>query len=174
METQRLMMRPFALGDEEAVYEYLSDPEVIHFEPYGVQTFEQVKKIVAERMEDAAFWAVCLADTKKLIGNIYLKETEPLLWEVGYVFNRHYQGKGYATEAVTGLLQEVFSTQKGHRVTAYVNPENEASWRLLERLGFTREAHLRKNVAFEKGSDGLPRWQDTYIYGLLAADEKCW
>jgi len=47
------------------------------------------------------------------------------------------------------------------------NPENERSWRLLERLGMRREGNLRKNIFFFRNEQGEPLWQDTYEYGLL-------
>ena len=54
-----------------------------------------------------------------------------------------------------------------HRIYAECDPENENSWRLLERLGFSREAHLRQNVYFWKDTDGNPIWKDTYVYARL-------
>ena len=47
------------------------------------------------------------------------------------------------------------------------NPENESSWKLMERVGMRREGHLKKNVFFFKDENGEPIWQDTYEYGLL-------
>ena len=54
-----------------------------------------------------------------------------------------------------------------HRIYAECDPENEKSWHLLERLGFTREACFRQNVYFWKDGDGNPIWKDTFVYGLL-------
>lgn len=94
-------------------------------------------------------------------------EKECLNWEVGYVFNRLYHRNGYAREAVKKLVDFVFSSKNAHRVYANCNPENVASWRLLEALGFRQEGKLLKNVYFRKDAAGNPLWQDTYIYGLL-------
>jgi RimJ/RimL family protein N-acetyltransferase len=52
-------------------------------------------------------------------------------------------------------------------VIANCHPDNTASWRVLEKLGFVREGHLRRNVFFRVDADGRPRWQDTFEYGLL-------
>ena len=54
-----------------------------------------------------------------------------------------------------------------HRIFAECDPENAASWKLLESLGFEREAHLKKNVYFFKDEQNRPIWKDTYIYGML-------
>lgn len=59
-----------------------------------------------------------------------------------------------------------------HRIYAECDPENTASWRLLERLGFQREAHFKQNVYFWRNEKGGPIWKDTYVYARLAAQEK--
>ena len=50
---------------------------------------------------------------------------------------------------------------------AECDPDNGSSWKLLETLGFQREAHLRKNVYFWKDETGKPIWKDTYVYAKL-------
>ena len=57
-----------------------------------------------------------------------------------------------------------------HRVYAECDPRNLPSWRLLERLGFRREAHFRQNLYFRKDAGGAPIWKDTYVYALLESD----
>ena len=146
MTTRRLVLRRFLKSDGEGLYDYLSDPEVVKFEPYEPYTREMAEQEAARRAEDQNFWAVCLLDGA-LLGNVYFAEGEFDTWELGYVFNRKYWGM--------------------HRVTAMCNPENERSWRLLERLGMRREGNLRKNIFFFRNEQGEPLWQDTYEYGLL-------
>lgn len=162
METNRLYIRRFTADDWSDLYEYLSDAEVVKYEPYSPLTEAQCKEAAKLRAASKDFWAVCLKDGK-LIGNVYLAEKAQANWELGYVFNRAYQGKGYAAEAVTTLVDQVFGKHAGHRIYAECNPENRSSWRLLERVGFQREGHLRKNVYFQCTTAGTPVWQDTYI-----------
>ncbi len=59
-----------------------------------------------------------------------------------------------------------------HRISAYCDPKNPNSWELLEKLGFTREGFLQKNVYFWKDGHDQPIWKDTYIYGLLNSKEN--
>ena len=54
-----------------------------------------------------------------------------------------------------------------HRVYAECDPNNKSSWKLLEVLGFQREAHFRKNVYFWKDETEKPIWKDTYVYAKL-------
>lgn len=170
MTTQRLHIRRFVDGDWSDLYEYLSDAEVVRYEPYPPVTLDQSKELAEQRAASVDFWAVCLLDGGKLIGNVYLAEAEAHSWELGYVFNRAYQGKGYATEAVERLLGHIYQSKGAHRVFAQCNPENTASWKLLERVGFRREGHLKKNVSFHTDEHGSPVWQDTLLYGLLGEE----
>ncbi len=54
-----------------------------------------------------------------------------------------------------------------HRIFSECDPENQSSWKLLESLGFEREAHLKQNVYFWKDDNDKPIWKDTYIYAKL-------
>lgn len=73
-----------------------------------------------------------------------------------------FQGRGYATEAVARMLEHLFDEKGLHRVSAECDTRNGASARLLEHLGFRREAHLRSST-WSKGE-----WCDDYLYALLA------
>lgn len=170
METERLCIRRFQPEDWPDLYEYLSQKEVVKYEPYEVFTEEASKQEAINRSGNEAFWAVCLKDSGKLIGNIYLSREDFATWELGYVFNLCYQRKGYATEAAQALLHHVFETEHARRVVAMCNPLNELSWRLMERLGMRREGHLIQNIYFKKDENGQPIWSDTYEYGILATE----
>jgi RimJ/RimL family protein N-acetyltransferase len=140
---------------------------VIRFEPYEVFNEEQCRHEAIQRSKNNAFLAVCLKESNKLIGNLYFAEQEFNTWELGYVFNHNYQGLGYATEGAMAVLREAFDNMDARRVIAMCNPKNNASWRLLERLGMRREGHLLKNIYFKKDQYGDPIWQDTYEYAIL-------
>ncbi|MDF2907222.1 MAG: family N-acetyltransferase [Herbinix sp.] len=167
LTTQRLFIRSFNKNDWKDLYEYLSDEKVIHFEPYEVFNEEQCKHEAMKRSKNEAFLAVCLKETNKVIGNLYFAEQEFNTWELGYVFNHNYQGSGYATEGAREVLRDAFDNLGARRVIAMCDPENVASWKLLERLGMRREGHLLKNVYFKKDKTGSPIWKDTYEYAIL-------
>jgi len=168
METERLLIRRFEPGDWRDMYEYLSSETVVRFEPYGVFTEEACRREAVRRAGDMAFWAVCLKNGGKLIGNVTLSKQRLNAWELGYVFNEGYHKKGYATEAAGALVDDVFTNRGARRVTAMCDPLNESSWKLLERLHFRREGHLRKNIYFKTGQNGEPLWVDTYEYAILS------
>lgn len=170
IETKRLLIRRFNKDDWRDLYEYLSDERVIKHEPYHVFTEEGCRLEAVNRSNNDAFWAVCLKDSAKLIGNIYLEKQEFDTWELGYVFNWNFQGKGYATEAAKALIYDIIENHNARRIVAMCNPFNESSWRLLERLGLRREGHLIQNIYFKMDEHGCPIWLDTYEYGILSSD----
>ncbi len=172
METARLKIRRFYPNDWQDLFEYLSQKEVVRFEPYDVFSKEQAKKEAVNRSTNPAFWAICLKDTGKLIGNVYLSEQEFDTWELGYVFNNNYQNKGYATEAIKALIDNLFVNGNARRIISMCDPLNTPSWKLLERLNMRREGHLLKNVWFFKDENGKPIWKDTYEYAILKEEWK--
>lgn len=173
LKTDRLLLRRFQANDGADLYDYLSDPETVKYEPYGVYTLDEAKKEAARRSSDPAFWAVCLKETKKMVGNIYFARQEPetfKTWELGYVFNSSFSGRGYATEAAKRILKYGFEACGAHRIEASCNPQNTRSWRLLERLSLRREGYLVQNIYFQLDGTGQPNWQDTYVYAMLASE----
>lgn len=169
-ETGRLILRRYAKEDLHDLHEYLSDEEVVRFEPYKPQTIDEVKENLEWRIGSDEMVAVELKDSHKMIGNVYLGKRDFETLEIGYVFNRNYWGHGYAAESCKALINQAFANGV-HRICAECDPQNENSWRLLEALGFLREAHLRQNVYFWRDERGNPLWKDTYLYAKLDTDE---
>jgi len=97
LNSKRLILRYFDENDSEDLYEYLSDTEVVRFEPYNAYTKELAVQEARGRADNPSFIAVRLKDSGKLIGNLYLEMIEPKkieTYEIGYVFNKKYQGMG--------------------------------------------------------------------------------
>lgn len=165
-ETERLILRRYRKEDIQDLFEYLSDKEVVEYEPYKTQTFDEVKENLEWRIRTDEMIAVELKDSHKMIGNVYMGKRDFEALEIGYVFNRNYWGQGYAAESCKALIQQAFSNGI-HRIYAECDPKNKSSWKLLEALGFQREAYFRKNVYFWKDGTGKPIWKDTYVYVQL-------
>lgn len=170
IKSERLIIRKFKEDDWKDLYEYLSDEEVVKFEPYDVFSEEKCKEEVINRSISEAFFAVCLKENNKVIGNLYFEKQDFDTFEIGYVFNLRYQKKGYATESAKAIIDYTFKNCSGRRIIAMCNPKNENSWKLLERLNMRREGHLKENIFFFKDESGNPIWQDTYEYGILKSE----
>ena len=96
LETDRLILREYCKKDLQDLYEYLSDEEVVQYEPYKAMNITEVSEELNDRILSDEMIAVVLKETDKLIGNIYLGKRDFESLEVGYVFNRHYWSQGYA------------------------------------------------------------------------------
>jgi ribosomal-protein-alanine N-acetyltransferase len=81
--------------------------------------------------------------------------------EIGYMLAEAYHGRGLGTASVGLFVEKVFRETNLVRLTATISTENVASWRLIERLGFTREGMLRQHYVIQG------RRVNEYIYGLL-------
>lgn len=162
-ETERLILRRYKKEDIGDLFEYLSDWEVVKYEPYRPLTLEEAEKNLEWRTGTEEMIAVELKASHKMIGNVYLGKRDFETLELGYVFHRAYWGNGYAAESCRALIAQAFSSGV-HRIYAECDPANERSWKLLEALGFQREAHFKKNVYFWKDETGNPIWKDTYVY----------
>ena len=111
LETERLILRRFSQEDWKDLYEYLSQENVVRYEPYDIFNEEACKREAVNRSKNNAFWAICLKENNKLIGNVYFQQREPkefLTWKFGYVFNALFWGQGYATEASKRILRYGF------------------------------------------------------------------
>ena len=171
IRTKRLLLRPYARADVDAVYAYQRLPEVhryLYTEPRGRA---EVEALVAERAGAGALTGpgqplnlvADLADTGQLVGDcvLFWHSQEHEQGEIGYTLNPAYHGRGLATEAATALLRLGFDGLALHRVTGRLDARNVASARVLERAGLRREAHLIENE-FVKGE-----WTDELIYAIL-------
>lgn len=173
MKTNRLTIRRFKAEDANDLHEYLSDIEVVRYEPYEPLSLTECIHEAEAREMNECFYAVI--HNNKMIGNLYVNQVEPQkihTYEIGYVFNRKYHGKGFASEAVECLLEDLFIDKKAHRVIAHCNADNMPSWKLLERVGMRREATRVKNMFFRRDTSNNPIWFDSYQYALLNEEYK--
>ncbi len=171
IKTDRLLLRGFRESDYDDLFEYLSQLENDEFEGYPGITYENGREHLKYRIESGEFYAIELLSSGKAIGNIYCGSRDYEAGEVGYIVNKLYQCRGYASEALLAVLENAFK-EGAHRVYAECDPRNTPSWKLLEKVGLNREAHFKQNFYFHKDSDGKPVWKDTYVYVLTENEYK--
>ena len=167
IRTERLELRVLGEGDSEALFDYRSLPEVSRYQSWRPGAVEEVRAFARtnslEQAEKGYGWvqlAVCLPDGR-LIGDIGLHFVDEHQMEIGYTLAPAAWGKGYALEAVSAVIDYLFTVRGKHRITGSVDPDNERSIRLLKNLGFRQEAHFIKSFR----QDG--RWLDDCVYALL-------
>jgi ribosomal-protein-alanine N-acetyltransferase len=175
IRTERLVLRDFEKADWKSVHNYASDPEVVRYMPWGPNTIEDTKNFVRraiaslqEQPRRNYSLAVVLTSQSVLIGGcgIYVSNPDEREGYIGYVFNRNYWGKGYATETAKALLKFGFSQLNLHRIFATCDPTNTASAHVLEKIGMQREGHFREYKRV-KG-----RWADSLQYAILDHEWK--
>ncbi len=84
--------------------------------------------------------------------------------EIGFTLAPAAQGRGLGAEAVIGVLDFLFARLGKHRAFASVDPRNEPSLRLLQRVGMRQEAHFRRSLLF-KGE-----WADDLVFAVLRSE----
>ncbi len=170
IETHRLKIRKFLPGDWRDLYEYLSLEEIYTFEPGSPISTGEAKQMAAERAFGNSFFAVVEKAAEKMIGHLYFPHIQPLefmTWELGYIFNPFFQNQGYCTEASKAMIEYAFESWHAHRIVAYCNPQNTASWRVLEKAGMKREGFFEQKAFFSRNEENQPIWHDCYAYGIL-------
>ena len=147
IRTERLLLRPFRESDYDDLFEFLSQLENDEFEGYPGITYENGREHLKYRLGSEEFYAIELTESGKVIGNIYCGNRDFEAREVGYIVNKRYQQKGYAAEALSAVIAQAFR-EGAHRVYAECDPRNVPSWKLLEKVGLRREAHMKQNIWF--------------------------
>ena len=179
METDRLILRDFVPDDAAAVASYRADERYWRFygEPGDILAGarEHVELFIGwQQAEPRTHFqlAIVVKETGRLIGNCGLRLRDQVSYgfsslheaDIGYELDPAYWGRGYATEAVSALVDFGFSQRSLHRVWTYCIADNEPSWRLMERIGMRREGLLKQNVLHQG------QWADTLVYGLVAEE----
>lgn len=183
--TQRLVLRPFTPADAPAIARLGMERIKSSFLPDWRMTeaeAESFARFLGERMErpnphsGPVVWAVTLGETGELIGNVGVGPKEELGGEVelGYAISERHAGRGLATEAAKAAVWWAFERCGLEYLVALVLPENAASKRVLDKLGFipagTRvlvdcgeSRHFEYRRFFHLDLYGNPDWTPEYL-----------
>jgi RimJ/RimL family protein N-acetyltransferase len=169
LETARLTLRAIAAADGPAIHRYMSDPSVTRWLPEGRLSEAEAQAFAARHAgRNAQAVAVVQRATGEFVGHMpFHPWFGPATYEIGWVIASDRQGRGYATEAARALMAFAFDGLGCHRVIATCQPQNPASWRVMEKLGMRREAHFRQALHGPSGA-----WWDEYFYALLAEEYR--
>lgn len=168
--TERLTLRRFQPSDAAAFAAYRSVPEVARYQSWEApvsleDAIVTVGSFAAGDPLKPGWFQYAVDLDGLLIGDLGVNLNDNLMQaEIGFTLAPEYQGQGYATEAVRGMLDHLFVERKLQRVSAECDARNLASAQLLRRLGF-RDEGLRLANTWFKGE-----WTDDLIFGLLRAD----
>lgn len=161
LKTARLLLlREFVMNDEEAYFELESNEENARYQTWPPRTRKQARNLVIANIRDSLAsprtnFELAVEHNGQFIGRVGAKLSrsdsstpaaapppppEPIHFDLWYSFLPSHQGKGYATEAMGAFIQALKDRQSGREVEFEIecDPRNVGSWRVAERLGFTR------------------------------------
>lgn len=174
IKTTRLLLRPFAATDLDAMHAYQSLPEVTRYLMWPPRSREEAVAALERRLAhptlekegEVLVLAVEHQETGDLLGevNLFWMSEKLRTGEFGFVFDPRHHGRGYAREAATEILRLGFEQMDLHRIIGRADARNAASTGLMTRLGLRKEAHFVKNE-FVKGE-----WADEVVYAMLAEE----
>ena len=168
----RIRLRRLTADDVDSLFSIFSDPEVMRYwSSTPLEDTKAAEKLLADI--DDSFqkrvlfqWGIARQTDNYVIGTctLYHIDTDNRRGEIGYALGSEHWRRGYMQEALTQLINFCFGSLNLHRLEADVDPKNNSSIKILERLGFRKEGYLRE------------RWlvggevHDSLFYGLLVSD----
>ncbi|MGE5703460.1 MAG: GNAT family N-acetyltransferase [Clostridia bacterium] len=177
MSNKHISLRHLALSDADALWALRCRNRTFFqpFEPIRPEshfTLEGQQSEITISMESANqghsyFFGIILHESNELIGRISLTSIARGPFQnanLGYYLDQQYNGKGYATEAVSLCTQFAFREAGLHRIQAAVMPRNIASIRVLEKVGFRQEGMAKHYLQI----NGV--WEDHNLYALTVED----
>jgi aminoglycoside 6'-N-acetyltransferase len=170
LTTARLVVRRFRPADAEALAAYRSDPAVARYQswqtPLSTEDAAELIRVFQAGDPTSPGWfqyAIARGEDDVVIGDVGVnRHDNGMQAEIGFTLARSSWRRGYAYEAASRVLDQLFRVDGLLRVSADCDARNQASARLLDRLGFRREG-LRRAHTWIKGE-----WTDDLLFGLLA------
>jgi ribosomal-protein-alanine N-acetyltransferase len=169
LESERLQFRKLTDADAPEILSLRGNPHTMKYIPRPLVTNTEeaiayIKQINDKIDENTDInWAVTEKGSDTCIGLMGFYRTQPEHYrtELGYMIAPEHWGKGYTTEAVNTLLEHAFHTFRFHSIEAVIDARHSASERVLQKVGFVKEAHFKENFYYNN------EFSDTVIYGLL-------
>jgi RimJ/RimL family protein N-acetyltransferase len=173
VRSARLSIRPAVSADVEATWRFRRLESVGQWMTGCPSSLEEYRSDFAER--DRLAKTLVIELDGEVIGDLMLaiedawyqtevkEQARGVQAELGWCLSPDYEGHGYATEAVNELLRICFEDLGLRRVKADCFADNEASWRLMERVHMRRELHTVRESLHRSG-----QWLDGLGYALLA------
>jgi ribosomal-protein-alanine N-acetyltransferase len=172
LETERLVLREIVHADAEDIFSIFSDEETMQYWSCRKYTsIDQASRLIEGiarqvRENTGINWAITVRGEGRLIGKCGYNEWRKAhrRGDISYIVARDLWGKGLVSEALCAVLDYGFDQMNLHSIEAGVTPGNDASMRMLTRLGFRLEGHLRESFLVED------TFVDSLIYSLLRKD----
>lgn len=172
LETERLLLRELNVSDADDLFEIFGSEEVTKY--YGMYVFkeiEEIKKMIRYfidgfKEERQIRWCIVEKLSGKAIGTCGFHSISQLHFrvEIGYELSETYWGQGYMHEALQRIVKYGFEELNFMRIEGLIYPDNKASRKSLEKLGFKEEGLLRGYMYFRG------EMTDLLMYSLLSKE----
>lgn len=167
-----LVLRDFEGSDTDGVLAIVGDDRVTYWLSFASRDRDEAQSMldgILERQLDTPRSEYYLAITESaapevVIGFVRLGLGGVKAADLGYALRPEWQGRGIARAAVSRMIEFGFGDLGLHRLTANIGPQNTASMRLVESLGFRREGTIRDHVH----TNGA--WRDSASFSLLEGE----
>jgi RimJ/RimL family protein N-acetyltransferase len=175
LRTDRLVLRLLGEADVDPLTAYRNDPQVAALQDWELPyPRSRAVRLVASQAgrDDVAPGAgtqIGIERDRELVGDVYVGLAEQGgVAEVGCTLGSEHQGRGYALEALAAVVDDLVERHGVHRVTGQLSPQNDASARLLERLGMRLET-IAPASYWWRGA-----WDDNLVYAMSAEERRAW
>lgn len=171
LESERLRIRDVRVDDRDGLFDYMSREDYWRHVPVEPVTRDSVDAMVRRAVLDQSrdprsgyFLAVEEKRSNTLVGEaiLHVRSARWRQGEIGWGVNQLHAGNGIATEIGSAMLDFAFHRLRLHRIYAQCRVENEASRRIMTKLGMKQEGVLRENV-LARGA-----WWSSVQYSILA------
>ena len=141
METNRLRLRNVALKDAEIMYDYRNNEICARYQRGQVKDYDGIVNLVECHKDDKMsvdtpfLVAVALKDTDEMVGEIVVMPNDGTI-SIGYTFSYKHHRRGYAFEALTGLIDLLHERYTEWEFISFTEAQNEPSMALLKKLGY--------------------------------------
>jgi RimJ/RimL family protein N-acetyltransferase len=172
IETERTTLRPIELRDNKEILSYRSDSETNKYQGWIPKTLNDVDELISKNPQEfnkPETWFQLVIINKAndtIIGDVGIHFIDNYQSEIGCTLRKKCHGKGFATETLKAVIDYLFVVLDKHRIIVSIDPENAESIRLVERLGFRKEAHFKKSLLING------EWVDDVVYAILKTEWK--
>ncbi len=174
IETKRTILRPIEAGDNKMVFTYRSDSETNKYQGWIPKNLSDVDEFIFKNPKEfnkPETWfqlVIIEKETDEIIGDIgiHFIDCNNYQCEIGCTLMKNVHGKGFALETLKAVIGYLFGTLNKHRIVTSIDPSNISSIKLVERLGFRKEAHFKKSLLING------KLVDDIVYAILKSDWK--
>lgn len=170
LETDRLILRQIRSEDADDILDLASHPQVTQYTAALelIHTKKDAQELIAimtqrYQLDLPTRWAIVYKPENKVIGicGFVGYSASFCRAEIGYALNYTYWGKGIATEATKAIIEFGFNHMHLNRIEATVDPNNQGSIHVIEKVGMKYEGTLRQHIWSKD------EYRDRLIYSVL-------